>query len=103
MRLFLRCRSHNERHDSLEHHYIVSIDDVTGELMACSVRIMFTATPRKHIAAVENATDDGTLEASPLENHEDDFESGGAIVTISVASRAGHAYKWDEQNCRTNN
>ncbi|GAA0242465.1 SWIM zinc finger family protein [Haladaptatus pallidirubidus] len=44
------------------HHYLVSIDNVTHELMACTCphhvhRNAFC----KHMAAVENATDDGTL------------------------------------------
>jgi hypothetical protein len=60
----------NESHDKpAAHQYTVSIDDVTEELMACTCshhvhRNAFC----KHMAAVENATDDGTLEAFPLDN-----------------------------------
>jgi hypothetical protein len=53
----------------------VSIDDVTENLMGCTCphhvhRNAFC----KHMAAVENATDDGTLEAFPSEDDEDDAE-----------------------------
>ncbi|WP_266080597.1 SWIM zinc finger family protein [Haladaptatus caseinilyticus] len=56
------------------HQYTVSIDDVTHELMACTCphhvhRNAFC----KHMAAVENATDDGTLDAFPSED-EDELE-----------------------------
>jgi hypothetical protein len=56
-----------------EHQYVVSIDDVTGELVACTCphhvhRNAFC----KHMAAVENATDDGTLDAFPFEDDEED-------------------------------
>jgi hypothetical protein len=55
----------NEGHQNpAAHQYTVSIDDVTKELMACTCphhvhRNAFC----KHMAAVENATDDGTLDA----------------------------------------
>ena len=66
----------NESHDKpAAHQYRVSIDDVTEELMACTCphhvhRNAFC----KHMAAVETATDDGTLEAFLSEN-EDNSES----------------------------
>ncbi|WP_231188332.1 SWIM zinc finger family protein [Haladaptatus sp. DYF46] len=66
----------NESHDNpAEHQYTVSIDDVTDELMACTCphhvhRNAFC----KHMAAVENATDDGSLDAFPSEDNEDDAE-----------------------------
>ncbi|WP_190303868.1 SWIM zinc finger family protein [Haladaptatus sp. R4] len=66
----------NESHENpAEHQYTVSIDDVTEELMACTCphhvhRNAFC----KHMTAVENATDDGTLEAFPSEDNEDDAE-----------------------------
>ncbi|MCO8256859.1 SWIM zinc finger domain-containing protein [Haladaptatus sp. AB618] len=62
----------NEGHEHPEEHqYTVSIDDVTGELMACTCphhvhRNAFC----KHMAAVENAPDDGTLDAFPSEDDE---------------------------------
>ncbi|WP_227356106.1 SWIM zinc finger family protein [Haladaptatus salinisoli] len=51
---------------------MVSIDDVTEDLMACTCphhvhRNAFC----KHMAAVENATDDGTLDVSPTEDDDD--------------------------------
>ena len=60
----------NESHENpAAHQYTVSIDDVTEELMACTCphhvhRNAFC----KHMAAVENATDDGTLDAFPSED-----------------------------------
>ncbi|ODR79565.1 hypothetical protein BG842_06580 [Haladaptatus sp. W1] len=63
----------NESHENpAEHQYVVSIDDVTEELMACTCphhihRNAFC----KHMAAVENATDDGTLNAFPSEDEDD--------------------------------
>ncbi|MCO8256786.1 SWIM zinc finger domain-containing protein, partial [Haladaptatus sp. AB618] len=63
----------NESHENPEdHQYTVSIDDVTEELMACTCphhvhRNAFC----KHMAAVENATDDGTIEAFPSEDDND--------------------------------
>jgi hypothetical protein len=54
---------------------VVSTDDVTEELMACTCP---HHVPRntfcKHMVAVETATDDGTLEAFPSEDNEDDAE-----------------------------
>ncbi|WP_227380422.1 SWIM zinc finger family protein [Haladaptatus halobius] len=64
----------NESHENpAEHQYVVSIDDVTDELMACTCphhvhRNAFC----KHMAAVENATDNGTLDAFPSEDNNDD-------------------------------
>ncbi|MFH5802094.1 hypothetical protein [Haladaptatus sp. CMAA 1911] len=80
----------NGNHENpADHQYIVSIDDVTNELMACTCphhvhRNAFC----KHMAAVENATDDAEPET--------------ATVRVSVASHAGRACGRDEQNCRTN-
>ncbi|SIR94486.1 hypothetical protein SAMN05421858_4740 [Haladaptatus litoreus] len=62
-----------ESHENLVYlQYTVSIDDVTEELMACTCphhvhRDAFC----KHMAAVENATDDGTLDAFPSEDNDD--------------------------------
>ncbi|MCO8256581.1 SWIM zinc finger family protein [Haladaptatus sp. AB618] len=48
-----------------DNHYRTSIDDVTHELMAC------TCPHHVHRTAVENATDDGTLEAFSSEDKDD--------------------------------
>ncbi|WP_435158696.1 SWIM zinc finger family protein [Haladaptatus sp. DFWS20] len=64
----------NESHENPEENqYTVSIDDVTEKLMACTCphhvhRNAFC----KHMAAVEGATDDGTLHAFP--SRDDDTE-----------------------------
>ncbi|GAA0250402.1 SWIM zinc finger family protein [Haladaptatus pallidirubidus] len=56
----------------------VSIDDVTHELMACTCpHHVHRNTFCKHMTAVENVTDDGTLDAFPSEDSEDDSESEG--------------------------
>jgi SWIM zinc finger len=66
----------NEDHENpAARQYTVFIDDVTENLMACTCphhvhRDAFC----KHMAAVETATDDGTLEAFPLEDNGDDAE-----------------------------
>ncbi|WP_435158850.1 hypothetical protein [Haladaptatus sp. DFWS20] len=66
----------NESHENpTDHQYTVSIDDVTEDLMACTCphhvhRNAFC----KHMTAVETATDDGTLDAFPSEDKEDDTE-----------------------------
>ncbi|WP_227377767.1 SWIM zinc finger family protein [Haladaptatus halobius] len=66
----------NESHDNpAEHHYVVTLDDVTGELMTCTCpHHLHRNAYCKHMAAVDNATDDGTLEAFPSEDSEDDAE-----------------------------
>ncbi|WP_435158865.1 SWIM zinc finger family protein [Haladaptatus sp. DFWS20] len=62
----------NESHDNpANHQYVVTVDDVTNELMACTCphhvhRNAFC----KHMAAVENATE-GTLEAFPSEDDDE--------------------------------
>ncbi|MFH5802246.1 hypothetical protein [Haladaptatus sp. CMAA 1911] len=63
----------NESHENPEEHqYTVSIDDVTEDLMACMCphhvhRNAFC----KHMAAVETAIDDGTLDAFQSEDEDD--------------------------------
>ncbi|GAA5049469.1 SWIM zinc finger family protein [Haladaptatus pallidirubidus] len=63
----------NESHENpAAHQYTVSIDDVTDDLMACTCphhvhRNAFC----KHMAAVETATEDGTLDAFPSEDEDD--------------------------------
>ncbi|WP_423747585.1 SWIM zinc finger family protein (plasmid) [Haladaptatus sp. SPP-AMP-3] len=62
-----------DTHENPEaHQYTVSIDDVTNELIACTCphhvhRNAFC----KHMAAVENVTDDGTLNAFPSGGDDD--------------------------------
>ncbi|WP_435157865.1 SWIM zinc finger family protein [Haladaptatus sp. DFWS20] len=63
----------SESHETpADHQYVVSIDDMTDELVACTCshhvhRNAFC----KHMAAVETATNDGTLEAFPSETIDD--------------------------------
>jgi hypothetical protein len=58
-----------------DHQYVVSIDDVTEELLACTCpHHLHRNAYCKHMAAVDNATDDGTLDAFPSEDNEDDPE-----------------------------
>ena len=58
-----------------DHQYTVSIDNVTHELMACACpHHVHRNAVCKHMAAVEHATDDGTLEAFLSEDDEDHAE-----------------------------
>jgi SWIM zinc finger len=63
----------NESHENPpDHQYTVSIDDVTEELMTCTCpHYVHRSAFCKHMAAVENATEEGTLEAFPLEDEDD--------------------------------
>ncbi|WP_227380331.1 SWIM zinc finger family protein [Haladaptatus halobius] len=64
----------NESHETpADHQYTVSIDDVTDELMACTCpHHVHRSAVCKHMAAVETATDDGTLTAFPSDDDETD-------------------------------
>ncbi len=56
-----------------EYHYLISINHVTEELMACTCpHHVHQSAFCKHMAAVETATDDGTLTAFPSEDDETD-------------------------------
>ena len=63
----------NESYENpAEHQYVVSLDDA----MACACpHYVHRNAFCKHRAAVENTTDEGTLEAFPSEDNEDDVES----------------------------
>ncbi|WP_227380306.1 SWIM zinc finger family protein [Haladaptatus halobius] len=63
----------NQSHENpVDHQYVVSIDDVTHELMACTCpHYVHRNAFCKHMTAVENATDDGTLDAFPSEDEDD--------------------------------
>ncbi|WP_227357139.1 SWIM zinc finger family protein [Haladaptatus salinisoli] len=64
----------NESNDKpVEHHYVVTLDDVTDDAMACTyTHHVHQNAFCKVMAGVKNATDDGTLEAFPSEDSEDD-------------------------------
>jgi hypothetical protein len=64
----------NESHENpAAHQYVVSIDDVTDKLMACTCpHHVHCGAFCKHMAAVENATEEGTLDAFPSEDDGDD-------------------------------
>ncbi|WP_231189012.1 SWIM zinc finger family protein [Haladaptatus sp. DYF46] len=86
----------NKSHENpAAHQYTVSIDDVTEELMACTCphhvhRNAFC----KHMAAVENATDDGTLEAFPFE----DERISGPYTGYDKYGTVDHTY-WTCEDC----
>ncbi|WP_458188879.1 SWIM zinc finger family protein [Haladaptatus sp. NG-WS-4] len=63
----------NENHENpAAHQYTVSIDDVTENLMACTCpHHVHRNAYCKHMAAVETATDDGTLDAFPSADEAD--------------------------------
>ncbi|WP_254663485.1 hypothetical protein [Haladaptatus sp. W1] len=62
----------NENHENpADHQYTVPTDDVTHKLMACICpHHVHRNAVCKHMAAVEIATDDGTLVVFRLENIE---------------------------------
>jgi hypothetical protein len=66
----------NESHDKpADHHYVVTVDDVTDDLMTCTCpHHVHRNAYCKHMAAVEQATDDGPLDAFPSEDNEGDAE-----------------------------
>lgn len=53
-----------ESHDNpAAHQYVVTLDDVTGELLACTcLHYVHRNAFCKHMAAVDTATDDDTLD-----------------------------------------
>ncbi|WP_231188298.1 SWIM zinc finger family protein [Haladaptatus sp. DYF46] len=70
----------NESHENpAEHHYVVTLDDVTGDAMACTCpHHVHRSAFCKHMVGVETTTDDGTLTAflpEDNETDEDDTES----------------------------
>ncbi|WP_227377848.1 SWIM zinc finger family protein [Haladaptatus halobius] len=67
----------NESHDTpTDHQYVVTLDDVSGDVMACTCpHHVHRSAFYKHMAAVETATDDGTLTAFPSEEDENTDET----------------------------
>jgi hypothetical protein len=63
----------NQSHeDPAAHQYTVPIGDVTEDLMTCTCpHYVHRNAVCKHMVAVENATDDRTLEAFPSEDDND--------------------------------
>ncbi|SIR88978.1 hypothetical protein SAMN05421858_4379 [Haladaptatus litoreus] len=81
------------------HQYTVFIDDVTEKLMACTCphhvhRNAFC----KHMAAVETATGDGTLEAFPSEANDDDERVSGPYTGYDKYGNVDHRY-WACEDC----
>ncbi|WP_227377138.1 hypothetical protein [Haladaptatus halobius] len=81
----------SESHENpADHHYVVSIDDVTKELMVCTCpHYIHRNAYWKHMATVENATDDGRLRRSLRRTTMSNQRT--VTATVSVVSRAGHA------------
>ncbi|RBI60358.1 SWIM zinc finger family protein [halophilic archaeon] len=70
----------NETHENPdEHQYTVTLDDMTEDTLACTCpHHVYRPAHYTHMAAVEDATDDGILEAFRSEDNEtdeDDAES----------------------------
>ncbi|WP_435159237.1 hypothetical protein [Haladaptatus sp. DFWS20] len=91
----------NESHENPKaHQYVISIDDVTDAAMACACphhihRNAFC----KHMAAVENATDDGTLEVFPSEDEDDkDERVSGPYTGYDKYGNVDHTY-WACKDC----
>ena len=86
----------NESHENpAAHQYTVSIDDVTEDLIACTCPHHVHRTAFcKHMAAVENATDDGTLDAFPSE----DERISGPYTSYDRYGNIDHKY-WHCGGC----
>ncbi|WP_458190403.1 SWIM zinc finger family protein [Haladaptatus sp. NG-WS-4] len=63
----------NESHENpADHQYMVSIDDVTEKLIACTCpHHVHRNVYCKHMTAVKTTTDDGTLDAFPSEDEDE--------------------------------
>jgi hypothetical protein len=87
----------NESHEHpTAHQYTVSIDDVTEELMACTCpHHVYCNAFCKHMAAVETATDDGSLDAFPSK---DDERTSGPYIGYDKYSNVDHTY-WMCEDC----
>ncbi|GAA0236157.1 SWIM zinc finger family protein [Haladaptatus pallidirubidus] len=89
----------NESYENpAEHQYVVTLDDVTGDAMACTCpHHVHRSAFCKHMAAVENATDDGTLEAFPSEDNDDERISG-PYTGYDKDGNVDHNY-WKCEHC----
>ncbi|WP_231189025.1 SWIM zinc finger family protein [Haladaptatus sp. DYF46] len=69
----------NESHDNpTEHRYFVTLDDVTGDAMACTCpHHVHRSAFCKHMTGVEDAAADGDLDVFPSEDNDesDDVEA----------------------------
>ncbi|WP_433633043.1 hypothetical protein [Halomicrococcus sp. NG-SE-24] len=70
----------NESHDNpAKHQYVVTLDDVTEDAMACTCpHHVHRSAFYKPMAAVKDATADGLLDAVPAD---DDDENDGPRIT----------------------
>ncbi|GAA0255725.1 hypothetical protein ACFFQF_16385 [Haladaptatus pallidirubidus] len=83
----------NESHKNpAKHQYVVTLDDVTGDAMACTCsHHVHRNAFYKHMTAVENATDDGYLMRFCQRTAKTMLNWQSATVTASVVSRTVHA------------
>jgi hypothetical protein len=67
----------NESYEApADHHYVVMLDDVTGDALACTCpHHLHRNAISKHMIAVDTATDNGTLTAFPSEEDENTDET----------------------------
>ncbi|WP_245800241.1 SWIM zinc finger family protein [Haladaptatus litoreus] len=89
----------NESHENpAAHQYVVSIDDVTEELMACTCpHHVHRSAYCKHTAAVENATVDGSLNAF-LSVYNNNDHVGSPHTGYDTDGTVDHTF-WQGENC----
>lgn len=98
----IRVNPRKNHENPAEHQYVVSLDDVTNELIACTCpHHVHYNTFCKHVAAVETATENGTLNAFPLEDNEDDVEPDDCDCNEFCGFPTESAYKRITKHCRT--
>ncbi|WP_433631267.1 SWIM zinc finger family protein [Halomicrococcus sp. NG-SE-24] len=91
--------------DPDEHQYTVTLDDVTGDAMACTCpHHVHRNAHCKHMAAVEHATADGSLDAFPADDASDKTDDGPRITGPHVGQdkygNVDHRY-WRCEHCGT--
>lgn len=81
----------NESHDiPAEYHYIVTLDDVTGDLMVCTCPYhVHRHAHCTHMVAVEDATADGSLDAVPADDDTESADDDDAATRVT-GPHVGH-------------
>ncbi|WP_433633421.1 hypothetical protein [Halomicrococcus sp. NG-SE-24] len=86
-----------------DHQYIVILDDGTEEALACTYHVHRHAHC-KHMAAVEDATADGSLDAVPTDDDDDTSDDGPRVTGPHVGQdtyrNIDHRY-WRCEHCGT--
>ena len=88
--------------NSADHHYVVTLDDMTGDAMACTCpHHVHRSAFCKHMKAVDDATADGDLAAFPSEDRDENDDGPrvpGPHIGFDKYGRADHRY-WRCEEC----